>query len=85
MKFSEYQRGRDQYDRKYPLKIVFKDGKTIYGHTVVYTELGDKTTDIIFALIENIDDWCKNINEENRERIKFDDDVIEHISIFKDY
>jgi hypothetical protein len=85
MKFSKYQRGRDQYDRKYPLKIVFKDGKTVYGHTVQYTELGDKTTDIIFALIENIDDWCKNINKENRERIKFDDDVIEHISIFKDY
>jgi hypothetical protein len=85
VKFTEYSRGRDQYDRKYPLKIVFKDGKTVYGHTVVYRESGDKTTDIIFALIENIDDWCKNINKENRERIQFDDDVIEHISIFKDY
>jgi hypothetical protein len=95
MKFSDYQSRRDQYDRKYPLKIVFKrkyplkivfkEGKTVYGHTVSYMQTGDKTTNIIFAVIANIDDWCKNINEENRERIKFDDDVIDKISIFKDY
>jgi hypothetical protein len=85
MKFSDYQRGRDQYGRKYPLKIVFKEGKTVFGHTVTYMETGDKTTNIIFAVISNIDDWCKNINEENRERIKFDDDVIDKISIFNEY
>jgi hypothetical protein len=85
MKFSVYQRGRDQYDRKYPLNIVFKEAKTVYGHTVTYMETGDKTTNIIFAVISNIDDWCKNINEENRERIKFDDYVIDKISIFNEY
>ena len=85
MKFSDYQGGRDQFGRKYPLKIVFKDSKTIYGHSVAYTESGDKTTKITFALIANINDWCKNINEKERERIIFDDDVIEEVSIFKEY
>lgn len=85
MKISDYQGGRDQFGRKYPLKIVFKDSKTIYGHSVDYKESGDKTTNITFAVITNIDDWCKNINEKERERIKFDDNIIDEISIFKDY
>ena len=85
MKLTDYQGGKDQYGRKYPLKIVFKEGKTVYGHFVKFSQTGDKTTNIIFAVISNINDWCKNINEENRERIKFDDDVIAKISIFKDY
>jgi hypothetical protein len=86
MRFSEYQGGRDQFDRKYPLKIVFKDGKTIYGHSLSYSQTpSGKTSNIIFALIANIDDWCKNINEEERAKIIFDDDVIDEISIFDDY
>jgi len=85
MNLTEFQTGRDQFDRKYPLKIVFTDNTTVYGHIVKYEQYGDKATGIIFALIENIDDWSKNINEENRKRIYFDDDVIHQISFLKNY
>lgn len=85
MKFSDYQAGRDQFGRKYPLKIVFKEGITVYGHTITYLESGENTTNITFKLIGNIDNWCKNIDEENREIMKFDDDTIAQISIFTEY
>lgn len=85
MKFSDYQSGRDQFGRKYPLKVEFKDGRVIFGHAVKYLETGDTTTNISFAIIENIEHWCKNINQESRERIKFDDVVIKEVSIFNDY
>jgi hypothetical protein len=85
MKILDYQGGRDQFGRKYPIKIVFKEGKIVYGHAIKYTQSGDQTTNIIFQLISNIEDWCKNINEENREILNFDDVVIEQISVFKDY
>lgn len=85
MKLSDYQAGRDQFGRKFPIKIVFNEGRTVYGHVVSYMETGDTTKNILFKLIGNLNNWCNNIKDENTEIIKFDDDVIAEISFFKDY
>ena len=83
--------GRDQYDRKFPVKITFKTGEIVYGHfksSRLHSEgIITKTINIHFLLIKNIEDWCNNINEEieKRDVIIFDDDLIEQISNFKSY
>jgi hypothetical protein len=77
--------GRDQFGRKYPIKIVFKNGKVEYGHVKSFRQEADGNFDIRFLLISNINDWIKNMNEENREIIIFNDDVIDDISNFKEY
>lgn len=75
--------GRDLFDRKHPIQIKFKDGNILFGHVKSSYQIGDKTTNIHFELIQNIDDWCRNIIEENREIIVFDDDAIEEISNYR--
>jgi hypothetical protein len=85
--------GRDQFGRTYPVQIKFKDGEVVYGHIVISLRTppdengGFKTNVDNFLLIANIENWKQNINEENsnRERLKFDDDAIEEISVYKDY
>lgn len=86
MQLQEYTSpGRDQYARTYPVKILFKNGKVEYGHVKNFRQEDDGYFDIHFLLISNLNDWIKNLNEENREIIIFNDDVINDISNFKDY
>lgn len=77
--------GRDLFDRKYPIKIKFKNGKSVYGHVVALISSSDvgQTTKIKFQLIKDIDDYCKNITEPSPETILFEDSLIEEISNYK--
>ncbi len=83
--------GTDRFNRKFPVKITFNTGETVYGHIKSSNRqlIGNttKTIDINFLIIKNIEDWCKNIDEdiENRDIIIFNDDIIDQISIFKTY
>ena len=83
--------GTDQYGRKFPTKITFKNGDLVYGHFKSSHRQSTgkimKTTNIIFLKIKNIEDWCNNSNEKlgDRDGITFDNDKIDQISIFKSY
>lgn len=77
--------GRDQYNRKYPIKIVLINEKVLFGHIKSYVKKDDKSSVIHFLGIKNIDDWKSNINEENREVIILIVEEILKISIYKDY
>lgn len=73
--------GRDQFGRKYPIKIQLKDGSVVYGHFKCHETQGDPA----FFLIEDIDAWKNNaIRKGNKVVvIKFND--IEAAENFKDY
>ena len=77
--------GTDRFGRKYPIKITFNDNRILYGHIKSSLIYDNTTTNIHFLIIMNIDDWVNNINEENREVIVFNDDVIDTISNYKSY
>ena len=79
--------GRDQFDRKYPIKIELKDGKVIYGHLKSFQRKSENEyLDIIFNVIQNIEDWKTNrINERGQNKIVIDYNEISRLWIIKSY
>ena len=83
--------GRDQFGRKYPVKIQFKDEKVVYGQIISFlqqppNENGEiVTTNILLKVIKNIDDWVENKTEVYAERMFFDDNIIDTIMTFDSY
>lgn len=80
--------GRDQFDRKYPVKLTLKNGKVVYGHFKSKIENSNEITNIHFVLIEDIEAWKRNepLELNDRRNVYFENlEEIESITNVKDY
>jgi small nuclear ribonucleoprotein (snRNP)-like protein len=72
--------GRDQFGRKYPIKVVLKDGRVLFGHIKAFSTASDI---VFFRVIPNIDEYRNNINNEIGDTIEFNSTEIQEISVYK--
>lgn len=78
--------GRDQFDRKYPIKLQLRDGSVIYGNIKAISNFDGPRVDIL--IIESIEDWMQNVSNDiaTRQSITLNYSTeIANISIFKEY
>jgi hypothetical protein len=72
--------GRDQFGRKYPIKVVLQDDRILFGHIKSFSTASDI---VFFRVIPNIDDYRNNINNEIGDTIEFNSAEIQEISVYK--